>query len=233
MSGERNTCDVIIPALNEEQAIGRVLADLPPDLARQIIVVDNGSVDRTAEMARDLGARVIYEPMRGYGAACLAGINAIRSNPPHTVLFIDGDYSDDPKQAWSIVTPVLSGEMDLVLGSRLSGQLQKGAMPPHAVFGNQFATRIMNAVWRSHYTDLGPFRAINWRALELLDMQDRGYGWTIEMQIKAARLRLRVREVPVSYRKRVGESKISGTVRGSVKAGAKILATIARHGFDL
>ncbi|NOZ23733.1 MAG: glycosyltransferase family 2 protein [Planctomycetes bacterium] len=219
---------VIIPALNEEQAIGRVIADIPADLAEDVIVVDNGSTDATADAARGAGARVVHEPERGYGAACLRGIACLA---PRTdvVVFLDGDYSDHPDEMVLLLDPIRAGAADMVIGSRALGRRQKGAMPFQARFGNRLACILMRLLFHANHTDLGPFRAITRTALEAVQMRDRGYGWTIEMQIKAARLGLRVREVPVSYRVRIGRSKISGTVRGAVGAGVKILYTILKY----
>ncbi len=226
---------VIIPALNEEIAIPLVLADLP-DVGR-VIVVDNGSTDQTAAVAASHGALVVDEPSRGYGSACLRGMAAIESlvesgdPPPQVIAFVDADYGDHPSQLVSIVEPVLRGEYDFVLGSRLMGDREPGAMQPQAIWGNRLACFLMRLIWRVHYTDLGPMRAMRYSTLIQLGMQDRNYGWTIEMQIKAACADVKFVEVPVSYRKRVGVSKISGTVSGTVRAGHKILATIFRYAF--
>ncbi|RUL88025.1 glycosyltransferase family 2 protein [Tautonia sociabilis] len=226
---------VLIPALNEERSLPLVLRDLPRDLITQILVVDNGSDDRTAEVARAGGACAVVEPRRGYGSACLRGLAELGrwpGGPPEVVVFLDADYSDHPEQLPALVGPILGGSHDLVLGSRLSGRRERGAMPPQSVWGNRLACALMRLLFGARYTDLGPFRAIRWDALERLGMRDRDYGWTIEMQIKAARIGLRVTEVPVSYRRRVGTSKISGTVRGTVLAGSKILLTIARYALE-
>lgn len=217
---------VIIPALNEAAAIGRVLAAIP-EWVDEVLVVDNGSTDATATVARKQGARVIWEPQRGYGAACLAGINALTT--PDIVVFLDGDYSDHPEEMDRLVDPLVRNNADLVIGSRVMGQRQPGALTPQARFGNWLACLLIRLIWQVRYSDLGPFRAIGFPALQLLNMQDRDYGWTVEMQIKAAARRLRILEVPVSYRPRVGQSKISGTLRGVLGAGTKILATIGRE----
>jgi glycosyltransferase involved in cell wall biosynthesis len=217
---------VIIPALNEAAAIGRVLAAIP-GWVDEVLVVDNGSTDATAAVAQKQGARVIWEPQRGYGAACLAGINALTT--PDIVVFLDGDYSDHPEEMDRLVDPLVENNADLVIGSRVLGQRQPGALTPQARFGNWLACLLIRLIWRVRYSDLGPFRAIGFPALQLLNMQDRDYGWTVEMQIKAAARHLRILEVPVSYRLRVGQSKISGTIRGVVGAGAKILATIGKE----
>lgn len=228
--------DVIIPALNEEQSLPLVLQDLP--VVRNIFVVDNGSTDSTAKVARELGAHVVYQPQRGYGAACLKGLETIEQRvqsgeaAPHVVVFLDADYSDHPDQLPDLVQPIFDGEVDFVLGSRLLGERETGAMPLQSVFGNKLACFLMRLFFRAKYTDLGPFRAINYRSLKQLKMEDENFGWTIEMQIKAARSKLRFREIPVPYRRRIGESKISGTVSGTIKAGSKILYTIARYGLQ-
>ncbi len=229
----RGRVAVLIPALDEERSIPLVLAGLPPEWVGEVLVVDNGSTDRTAEVARSLGATVLTEPRRGYGSACLRGLAELAGRPegpPEVVVFLDADYSDHPEELPELVRPILEGRHDFVLGSRLAGRRARGAMPPQSVWGNRLACFLMRHHFGAHYTDLGPFRAIRWDALERIGMTDRDYGWTIEMQIKAARLGLRTLEVPVSYRARIGRSKISGTVRGTILAGSKILLTIARHG---
>ncbi len=217
------TVSVIIPALNEEQSIGKVISAIP-SWVDDIVVGDNGSTDRTAEVARTHGARVASEPRRGYGSACLAGMAAL--SDPDVVVFLDGDFSDHPEEMGLLVDPIVGGEADMVIGSRLLGERQVGALTPQARLGNWLACLLMRLFWRRTYTDLGPFRAIRHAALEGLRMRDPDYGWTVEMQVKAARRGLRVREVPVSYRRRTGKSKVSGTVRGVVGAGTKILWTI-------
>jgi glycosyltransferase involved in cell wall biosynthesis len=225
---------VLIPALDEEKSLPLVLADIPRPLVRDIVVVDNGSRDRTAEVAHQHGARVVAEPRRGYGAACLRGLADLASRPegpPDIVVFLDGDYSDHPEELPALVQPILDGRSEFVLGSRLLGRRERGAMLMQSVWGNRLACFLMRLLFGGRYTDLGPFRAIRWDALERLGMRDGNFGWTVEMQIKAARLGLRVREVPAAYRRRVGVSKISGTVRGTILAGSKILYLIARYGF--
>ncbi len=219
------TIGVVIPALNEEQAIGKVIADIPDGVDR-IVVVDNGSDDRTAEIASTHGAEVIHESEQGYGAACQAGIAAL--DGIDVIIFIDGDYSDHPDEMPALLAPIISGDYELVLGSRVAGKAEKGALTPQQRFGNLLACSFIRLIWGTAYTDLGPFRAITARALRELQMRDRGYGWTIEMQIKAALKGLPVIEVPVSYRPRIGRSKISGTLKGTVLAGTKILFMIAR-----
>ncbi len=222
---------VIIPALNEEAAIGDVVRAVLAAGAGQIaqcLVVDNGSTDFTAARAFGAGAQVIAEPARGYGAACLAGIAALASDV-EIVVFLDGDGSDAPEDFASLVAPILAGQADLVIGSRIAGHMEKGAMTAPQRFGNWLAPALIRALWGVHFTDLGPFRAISRSALERLAMRDRDYGWTVEMQIKAARMGLRCLERPVQYRRRIGKSKISGTVRGVVRAGGKILYVVLRE----
>lgn len=224
---------VIIPALNEEESLPRVLADLPHRVA--VVVVDNGSTDATAEVARRGGATVLQEPVRGYGSACLRGLLHVEqtvragSSAPRVIVFLDADYSDHPELLPSLVEPILGGRSDLVLGSRMLGKREPRAMPPQAAFGNRLACFLMWLLFGATYTDLGPFRAIDYSALKQLGMRDRGFGWTVEMQIKAARQRLRTLEIPVPYRRRIGKSKISGTVLGTIRAGYTILYLIAKH----
>ena len=219
---------VIIPAFNEEESIGKVVADIPKTCVQEIIVVDNGCLDRTAEIAHAAGARVVREERRGYGSACLAGIAAL--NAPEIVVFLDGDYSDFPSEMPLLLQPILAGDAEMVIGSRIRGVHEKGALLPQARFGNALATFLIRLLFHVCYTDLGPFRAIRYERLLAMDMQDKTFGWTVEMQIKAAKMELRVCEVPVSYRKRIGQSKITGTVKGTILAGCKIIITILRYG---
>lgn len=216
---------VVIPALNEESAIAEVISGLP-QWTDVVVVADNGSTDLTAQRAREAGAIVVAEPERGYGAACL---RAIANLPPvDVIVFIDGDLSDDGSEMNKLVDPIVAGDCDLVIGSRRLGEREPGALSPQQIFGNWLATTLIRLIWGAHFTDLGPFRAIKAESLRALDMRDRDFGWTVEMQIKAAQKGLRTREVPVRYRNRIGASKISGTVSGVVRAGTKILYVIGR-----
>ncbi|AHJ98162.1 glycosyltransferase family 2 protein [Hymenobacter swuensis] len=225
--------DVIIPAYNEELSIARVLAEIPAGLVREVIVVDNNSRDRTGEVARAAGAMVLHEPRPGYGHACLAGMARCYGRPsteqPDIIVFLDGDYSDYPEDMTALVAPLLRQEADMVIGSRALGQREAGSMLPQQLFGNWLATTLLRWLYGAHFTDLGPFRAIRREALHRIGMQDTTYGWTVEMQLKAAKLGLRSVEVPVRYRRRIGVSKVSGTVKGTLGAGYKILWTIFRY----
>ncbi len=225
---------VIIPALNEERSIGRVIGDIPQDLVTEIVVVNNGSTDSTARVASSSGATVIEEERRGYGQACLAGIDYIKNSSyiPDIIVFLDADYSDYPQEIKELIFPITEGEYDLVIGSRTIGERQKGALLPQALVGNYIATRLIKLFYRVDFTDLGPFRAIRYDKLLSLDMRDKTFGWTVEMQVKAAKNGLRCTEIPVSYRKRIGTSKITGTVAGSVMAGVKIIWMIFRQLFS-
>ena len=218
---------VVIPALDEERSLPFVLRDLPPGL--RVVVVDNGSRDATAERAREGGAEVVHEPRRGYGQACLSGLAHLRADPPDVVVFLDADYSDHPEELSALLAPIARGDADLVIGTRTQGTAKRGAMLPQQRFGTWLACALVQVLYGKRYTDLGPFRAIRWSSLESLRMGDTTWGWTVEMQIKAVRKGLRTAEVPVSYRPRIGDSKISGTLSGTVRAGYKILFTVFRH----
>jgi glycosyltransferase involved in cell wall biosynthesis len=222
---------VVIPALNEAASVGKVVAALPRPLVERVVVVDNGSSDNTADVARRAGAMVLDEPRRGYGQACLAGIAWLRhpDRQPDILAFVDGDLSDHPEELTRVIEPIAAGRADLVIGSRVLGNAAPGALLPQARFGNWLATRLIRLLWGVRYTDLGPFRAIRWADYERLGMADTNYGWTVEMQVKAAQRGLRGVEVPVSYRKRIGRSKVTGTISGTIGAGVKILWTIFRE----
>lgn len=220
---------VIIPARDEAQALPHVLPALPPWIA-EVVVVDNGSADGTAEVARRLGARVVSEGRRGYGFACLAGIAAL-SPRIDTVVFMDGDAADRPEDLPRLLAPIAAGEAELVIGARALG-VERGALTAQQRFGNALACLLLRWIWGARHTDLGPFRAIRRDALARLGMRDTTWGWTVEMQVRAARLGVAAREVPVGYRRRIGTSKISGTLSGSVRAGAKILWVIGAEALD-
>ncbi len=218
---------VIIPAYNEEQSIALVLNDLPRDRLHEIIVVDNRSTDRTAQVARDHGAKVYEEKRQGYGSACLKGIAML--DHPDIVVFLDGDYSDYPEEISLLLEPILSDQKDFVLGSRMIKPESRKALLPQARYGNKLAVFLIRLFFQHKYTDLGPFRAIRYESLKAIDMQDQDFGWTVEMQIKAVRMKLRIEEIPVSYRERIGVSKITGTLAGTFKAGTKIIYTIFKY----
>ncbi|MBT3217932.1 MAG: glycosyltransferase family 2 protein [Proteobacteria bacterium] len=222
---------VIIPAFNEQESIGSVVRDIPRDLVDEIVVVNNSSTDKTEEEAKREGATVLREPRRGYGSACLRGIAYAKTKDPRPdiIVFIDGDYSDHPEQMPRLVAPIVDDAYDLVIGSRALGQRERGAMTPQQVFGNWLATTLIRRFYHVRFTDLGPFRAIRFDKLLALEMVDQTFGWTVEMQLKAAKQGLRCTEVAVDYRKRIGFSKISGTVGGTVRAGYKIIHTIFRY----
>jgi glycosyltransferase involved in cell wall biosynthesis len=206
-----------------------VVEGLAPACVARVVLVDNGSRDRTAEVARRAGAIVVSEPRRGYGAACLAGLAFLRAGPPEVVAFLDADLSEDPAQLAELLAPIAEGRADLVIGSRVLGEREAGSLTPVQAFGNRLATLMLRALFGARYTDLGPFRAIRWEALERLRMRDRGYGWTVEMQARAARAGLRCAEVPVRHRVRAaGRSKVAGTLAGVLGAGIKIPLTILR-----
>ena len=214
---------VIIPALNEEAAIGHVLADIPAYVS-EVIVVDNGSTDRTVEIARAAGATVLHEPQKGYGYACLRGMR--HAADTDIIVFLDGDYSDHPEEMDRVVRPIVEGQADMVIGSRLRGEMEPGAMLPHAYAANVMFSVLLRLLCGLRMTDIGPFRAARTQDLLALDLQELTFGWTLEMMIKAARAGMRVHEVPVSYRKRLGQSKVSGSLWASLKAGVKMFYTL-------
>jgi glycosyltransferase involved in cell wall biosynthesis len=222
---------VIIPAFNEENSIAKVIADIPADVVDEIIVVNNNSHDATDINAQKAGATVLHEHRPGYGFACLKGIEYTKQmeHLPDIVVFIDADYSDHPEEMHLLIKPIEENGMDMVIGSRALGKREKGSMTFQQVFGNWLATRLLKNIYGVHYTDLGPFRAIRYNKLIDINMQDTTYGWTVEMQIKAAKLKMKTCEVPVTYRRRIGFSKISGTVKGTVLAGYKIISTLLKY----
>ena len=218
---------VVIPTYNEAGSIARVLEEIPASLVTEVLVVDAGSTDGTREIAAARGARVIVEPRRGYGRACLTGLAA--ADAPDTVVFLDGDYSDRPRELGRLIEPIREGAADVVLGSRLAGGLEPGAMPWHAVFGNRLAAALIRRLYGISLTDLGPFRAARYEMLRALDLREMTYGWAVELVTRGAMRGYRVVEVPVSYHPRIGVSKISGTLRGSIGAAWCILAGIVKH----
>ncbi|MEM7371693.1 MAG: glycosyltransferase family 2 protein [Bacteroidota bacterium] len=221
---------VIIPAFNEAESIQKVLADIPDGLAEEVIVASNGSTDATEDNARLAGATVVREERKGYGYACLKGMAHIAAKPqdehPDIVVFLDGDYSDYPEEMTDLIQPIVENGADMVIGSRALGDRESGAMQPQQIFGNWLATTLIRWLYKVEFTDLGPFRAIRYDKLLQIDMQDTTFGWTVEMQVKAAKLGLQSVEVPVNYRRRIGVSKVSGTIKGTILAGYKILWTI-------
>lgn len=223
----RPKISVILPAYNEEASIGLVLNDLPRDTLHEIIVVDNNSTDNTAQAARKHGVKVVQEKRQGYGSACLKGISEL--NDPDIVVFLDADYSDFPEEIVQLIEPIVDDKMDFVLGSRMILPESRKALLPQARFGNKLAVFLIHLFFGHRFTDLGPFRAIRYDSLKAMDMRDKDFGWTVEMQIKAVKHRLRIQEIPVHYRERVGISKITGTVSGTIKAGSKIIYTILKY----
>ena len=225
---EKAVIDVIIPAFNEEDSIAQVINDLPKEKIREIIVCNNNSSDRTHDVATNAGATVLLASKQGYGSACLKGMEyiAAKSNPPDIIVFIDGDYSDYPEQLPLLIKPIIEEDMELVIGSRALGNLEKGSMTPQQIFGNWLATTLIKRIYGYNFTDLGPFRAVRYDSLLKINMEDPDFGWTVEMQVKAAKLGMNCKEIAVNYRQRIGVSKISGTIKGTILAGHKILWTI-------
>ena len=222
---------VIIPAFNEEGAIARVIGDIPREVVREVVVVDNNSSDQTGSIAAKAGATVLRETQQGYGAACLKGMSyvAAKSEQPDIIVFMDADYSDFGEQLPWLIKPITNDAVDLVIGSRALGHREKGSMTFPQIFGNKLATTLIRWFYHTRYTDLGPFRAIRYKALVALQMKDRNYGWTVEMQLKAAKQQMKTVEVAVDYRARIGYSKVSGTVKGTIGAGYKIITTIFKY----
>ncbi len=228
---ERPIIDVIIPAYNEEQSIGLVQDEIPKDWVRNVVVANNNSTDQTEQVAKEHGAIVVFQPEPGYGNACLKAMEFISQQEvkPDIVVFLDGDHSDYPAQLPDVVKPILDKKADLVIGSRALGKSENGSLTPQQIFGNWLATRMLKLFYGETFTDLGPFRAIRYESLLQLNMVDRNYGWTVEMQIKAAKQKLRSVEVPVDYRVRIGKSKVSGTIKGTIGAGYKIILTLFKY----
>lgn len=223
---------VIIPAYNEEESIGKVIEDIPKDLVSEIIVVNNNSTDDTENAAINSGATVLFEQFKGYGAACLKGIDYLKDKHPDTVVFLDGDYSDYPEELSELIRLIDKENYDFVLGSRVLGESEKGSLPLQSRFGSLIAGTLINLFWKFKYTDLGPFRAIKYNKLIQLDMKDKWFGWTVEMQIKAVKKKFRIIEIPVRYRKRIGKSKVTGTIKGTLMASIIIMKTILTQAFN-
>lgn len=223
---------VIIPAFNEENSIAKVIYDIPK-IVDEIIVIDNSSTDETANNAKIAGATVLKEVKKGYGFACLKGLEYIsnQTKKPTIVVFLDGDYSDYPEQLTQIIQPIIEENIDFVIGARVKDLRELGAMTPQQIFGNWLATSLMRVFFGSKFTDLGPFRAIKYEKLIALNMTDKTYGWTVEMQLKVLKKKMSYLEIPVKYRNRIGTSKVSGTVKGSIFAGVKILSWIFKYSF--
>lgn len=220
--------DVIIPVYNEEDSIGKVISEIPDTIVRNVVVCNNGSKDRTAAVAEAHGAIVVNQPEKGYGNACLKGMEYISNLEikPDIIVFLDGDYSDYPSEMVDLIKPIITENVDMVIGSRALGEMQSGAMMPQQIFGNWLATSLIKIIYSYEFTDLGPFRAIKYPVLMDMQMEDKTFGWTVEMQVKAAKMKLKTTEVAVRYRKRIGKSKVSGTIKGTILAGHKILWTI-------
>lgn len=231
MNTSKPIVDVVIPAFNEEHSLPHVIQDIPKSEVRCIVVADNNSIDDTAKVAKEAGAIVVPASQQGYGSACLAGLDFVanQEHKPDIVVFIDADYSDHPEELTQLIAPIIAGKADMVIGSRALGKREQGSMMPQQIFGNWLATSLLKMLYGVSYTDLGPFRAIRYTSLQQLKMKDPNYGWTVEMQLKAARQKLSIIEIPVSYRKRIGTSKIAGTLKGTILAGYKIIYTIFKY----
>ena len=226
-----NKIAVIIPVLNEESSIGKVLDDIPKKV-NEIIVVDNGSKDNSAIISKKRNATVLYEKRKGYGFACLKGISYLKNKTPDIVVFLDGDYSDFPEELDKIIAPIEKGNVDFSLGARVKSLREPGSLTAQQIFGNALACVLMRLIYKSRFSDLGPFRAILWETLQSLDMQDKTYGWTVEMQLKILKRKIPYTEIPIHYRKRIGTSKVSGTLKGTIIAGYKILRWIGSFYFS-
>ena len=222
---------VVIPAFNEDQSIGKVVLDIDRELVNHVIVVNNNSTDNTVKVAIEAGAIVLNETRKGYGWACLKGIAECKKLNTEIIVFLDGDYSDYPEEIKDVVAPILENDRDLVIGSRVLGKREKGSLTPQQVFGNWLATKLIRVFYRGKFTDLGPFRAMQFQSLQKLEMSDKTYGWTIEMQIKVLKHKMSYSEVPVNYKKRIGVSKVSGTVKGTILAGIKIIFAVFKYLF--
>ena len=224
------TIKVIIPAFNEEKSIAKVIAEIP-DFVEEIVVVNNNSTDQTLQAASKAGATVLTEKSKGYGYACLKGLDYLsqKDKTPDVLVFLDGDFSDFPQELTKIIQPIIEDRADFVVGARVKELRERGSLTPQQVFGNWLACFLMKILYQSNFTDLGPFRAIRWSTLEKLQMSDKTYGWTIEMQLKVLRQKIAYQEIPVSYKKRIGVSKVSGTVKGTIFAGTKIIGWIFKH----
>jgi len=222
---------ILIPALNEEGSISKVIQSIPSAYKKLVVVVDNGSTDQTAVQAQNSGAIVLKEPVKGYGKACLAGLDYLDqlATPPEIIVFLDGDFSDHPEEMTGLIKPITEGRADLVIGARTALNRQSGSMTVPQIFGNWLSTKLIRLFYGVTFTDLGPFRAIRFSTLKKLDMRDQDFGWTVEMQVKAAKMNIQCLEVPVHYRRRIGKSKVSGTIKGTILAGYKILFTIFRN----
>ena len=222
---------VVIPAYNEQESLGKVVRDIPMGIVDEVVVVNNASSDLTEVNAKAAGATVVTQNYKGYGNACLKGIDYLKSKnePIDVIVFMDADYSDYPEEIYSLLEPIFDHDHDLVIGSRVLGYREKGSLTPQQIFGNWLATRLVRLFYGVRFSDLGPFRAMKWEAFLKLGMKDKTYGWTVEMQVKAAKLKLKCSEIPVSYRRRIGVSKVSGTVKGTLLAGYKIIWTIFKN----